>query len=481
MEHISEILKKQTRTSISKENTGTSSSVDASLSGGDVPVNQSIEPECSICQGARVVHPRLPDGRPDYARVVPCVCAAKEKTGEKQARLIKYSNLGSLARFTFENLIPEGRSSNKRSQERFTQAYKAAQAFAAEPKGWLVLGGPSGSGKTHLAAAIVNERTNRGLRAFYITPPDLLDRIRASFSPDSDMPYDEFFESVKASPLLVLDDLGVQSATAWAKEKLDQLLTSRFNAGLPTIIVAAVPLQQLDDRLRTRLTDTRMCQVHILEESTTTSVNAWAPEFELQKSMTFINYKRRTDLTIEQQDNMDAAYRLAFDFAKNPEGWLVFMGETGCGKTHLASAIVNFRYEVGKPALFVVVPDFLDHLRSAFSPDSKVSYDQYFESVKSAPLLVLDDFGEQSSNSWVKEKLYQLINYRYNNRLPTVITTRLSLDEIMEKVDESISSRLMDRQMSVTFNIMAPDYRNDRRPGQKRVIPRGKPGQGRGR
>jgi len=454
---------------------------DTAPEGNGVPSKKGIEPECRICHGARVVHPRLPNGRPDYSRVVPCSCVKEEKTGEKQARLIKYSNLGSLARFTFENLIPEGRSSNKRSQERFTQGYKAAQAFAVGPKGWLVFGGPSGSGKTHLAAAIVNERINHGLPAFYITTPDLLDRIRASFNPDSDMPYDEFFESVKASPLLVLDDLGVQSATAWAKEKLDQLLTTRFNTGLPTVVVIAVPLESLDSRLRTRLTDTRMCQVHLLEESSPLSINAWAPEFELQKSMTFINYKRRTDLSIEQQDNMDAAYRVAFDFAKNPEGWLVFMGETGCGKTHLASAIVNFRYEVGKPALFAVVPDFLDHLRSAFSPDSKISYDQYFESVKSAPLLVLDDFGEQSSNSWVKEKLYQLINYRYNNRLPTVITTRYSLDEIMEKVDDSISSRLMDRKLSVNFNITAPDFRNDRRPGQKRVIPRGKPGQSRGR
>jgi DNA replication protein DnaC len=184
--------------------------------------------------------------------------------------------------------------------------------------------------------------------------------------------------------------------------------------------------------------------------------------------MTFINYKRRNDLTAEQQDNMDAAYRLAFDFAKNPEGWLVFMGETGCGKTHLAAAIVNHRYEIGKPALFVVVPDFLDHLRSAFSPDSKVSYDELFESVKTAPLLVLDDFGEHSATPWAKEKLYQLINYRYNSRLPTVITTRYSLDEIMDKFDPSISSRLVDRNISVTFAIIAPDYRNERRPGQKR-------------
>ena len=412
----------------------------------------------------------------DYSRVVPCRCVKSEQDNEQQARLKQYSNLGSLARFTFDNLMPEGRSSHKRSQERFAQAFQAAQAFAAGPKGWLVLGGPSGSGKTHLAAAIVNERIRRGYPAFYITVPDLLDRIRASFKTDSEMLYDEFFDRVRNAPLLVLDDLGVQSATSWAKEKLDQLLTSRFNAELPTVIVTTTPVEQMDDRLRTRLTDPRLCQVFILEEESPASVYAWAPEFELQKNMTFINYKRRTDLSIEQQDNMDAAYRLAFDFARNPEGWLVFLGETGCGKTHLAAAIVNYRYEIGKPALFVVVPDFLDHLRSAFNPESKVSYDQLFESVKTAPLLVLDDFGEQSSNSWVREKLYQLINFRYNSRLPTVITTRYTLDQIMSEVDSSISSRLVDRQISVTFNIMAPDFRNERRPGQKRSTSRDKRG-----
>jgi len=418
----------------------------------------------------------LPSGQVDYSRVVPCRCVKSEQDNEQQARLKQYSNLGSLARFTFDNLMPEGRSSHKRSQERFAQAFQAAQAFAAGPKGWLVLGGPSGSGKTHLAAAIVNERIRRGYPAFYITVPDLLDRIRASFKTDSEMLYDEFFDRVRNAPLLVLDDLGVQSATSWAKEKLDQLLTSRFNAELPTVIVTTTPVEQMDDRLRTRLTDPRLCQVFILEEESPASVYAWAPEFELQKNMTFINYKRRTDLSIEQQDNMDAAYRLAFDFARNPEGWLVFLGETGCGKTHLAAAIVNYRYEIGKPALFVVVPDFLDHLRSAFNPESKVSYDQLFESVKTAPLLVLDDFGEQSSNSWVREKLYQLINFRYNSRLPTVITTRYTLDQIMSEVDSSISSRLVDRQISVTFNIMAPDFRNERRPGQKRSTSRDKRG-----
>jgi DNA replication protein DnaC len=417
----------------------------------------------------------LPSGQPDYSRVIPCRCTRKEQDDERRSRLKRYSNLGSLSRFTFEDMESKGRSGNKANQERFAQACEAAKEYAADPEGWLVLGGSSGSGKTHLAAAIVNERIKNGHPALYVTVPDLLDHLRSSFSPDSEVPYDEFFDQVRNAPLLVLDDLGAQSGTPFAREKLDQLLTSRFNAELPTVIVAIKPVEQMDDRLRTRLTDPRLSRVYVLDEEQPTSEYGWGPEFELQKQMTFVNFKRRNNLPIEVQDNMDEAYRLAFDFAKNPEGWLVFMGVTGCGKTHLAAAIVNYRYEAGKPALFVVVPEFLDHLRSAFSPDSKVSYDKLFESVKTAPLLVLDDFGEHTATPWAREKLYQLINYRYNGRLPTVITTRYSFDELLGEVDSPISSRLVDQNTSTPFNIMAPDFRGDRRVEKKRPTSRGKP------
>ena len=467
MEHISDILKKQTRINTSRESTDT-------WSGAEEEARQG--PECPVCKGAGIVHPRLPSGEPDYSRVVPCNCTKSELDSERRNRLKQYSNLGSLTRLTFDNMESRGKSGNPWSQEQFSRACEAARAFAAGPKGWLVLGGPSGCGKTHMAAAIVNECINNGRPAFYITAPDLLDHLRASFSPDSAVPYDEFFDQVRNAPLLVLDDLGAQSGTPWAKEKLDQLLTSRFNNELPTVVVTIIPVEQLDERLRTRLTDPRLCQVYMLEEEHTVSVYSWGPEFELQKGMTFINFKRRNNLPMEQQDNLDEAYRVAFDFAKSPEGWLVFMGQTGCGKTHLAAAIVNYCYEASKPGLFVVVPEFLDHLRSTFSPESKVSYDQYFESVKTAPLLVLDDFGEQSTSAWAREKLYQVLNYRYNARLPTVITTRYSFDEILEGVDSAISSRLVDRQTSVPFNIMAPDYRGDRRVDKRRTSSRGKTG-----
>jgi len=370
-----------------------------------------------------------------------------------------------LTRLTFDNLLPQGRSGNPISQERFSRAYEAAKAFAAEPKGWLILSGPSGCGKTHLAAAITNERLNHGYPVFFITTPDLLDHLRSTFSPGSEIPYDELFDQVRNAPLLVLDDLGAQTSTPWAKEKLAQLLNHRFNSELPTVIVTIIPIEQLEERIHTRLTDPRLSHIYIIEEkSPALREYSWGPEFELQKSMKFKNFDwKRVNLLPEQRENLEMVYREAMNFAQSPDGWLVLQGVNGCGKTHLAAAITNYRYEAKKPALFIVVPDFLDHLRSTFSPESKVSYDQLFESVKNAPLLVLDDFGTQSTTSWAQEKLYQVINYRYNARLATVITTVCALDEM----ESPICSRLADPKISNVLNITAPDYRSDLRASQK--------------
>jgi DNA replication protein DnaC len=437
-----------TRTNISGVNTDTLSSTD------------SPEQGCTLCHGAGFVHPVSDTGKADFSRVTACRCRRESSGREKQDFLLRYSNLGSLARFTFDTLEPGGRSGYAISQQKFEAAYRAARDFATAPEGWLVFTGPSGCGKTHLAAAIANERIKQGCPVFFITAADLLDHLRSTFNPQSEMPYDSLFDQIRNTPLLVLDDLGAQSGTAWAKEKMEQLLNHRYNQRLPTVITLGAPIEQLDERVKTRLNDPALCTIYPIEEGTAPDLG-WGPGLELQKKMTFASFEHeRVNLPPEQRDNLESVYRLAMDYAKSPDGWLILQGVTGCGKTHLASAIVNYRYQAGKPALFVVVPDFLDHLRSTFSPDSKVSYDQLFERVKTAPFLVLDDFGEQAATPWVKEKLYQLINYRYNARLATVVTTRYSLEEI----DTPISSRFIDKQNSLSFAISAPDYRGDSKP-----------------
>ena len=131
------------------------------------------------------------------------------------------------------------------------------------------------------------------------------------------------------------------------------------------------------------------------------------------------------------------------------------MGPYGSGKTHLASAIANYRASQGFPVMFVVVPDMLDHLRATFSPNSETSYDRRFDEIRTAPLLILDDMGSQAAKPWVQEKLYQLYNYRYNAELPTVITTADALEEI----DPRLRARLMDRRLVRIAPITVPAYR----------------------
>jgi DNA replication protein DnaC len=97
----------------------------------------------------------------------------------------------------------------------------------------------------------------------------------------------------------------------------------------------------------------------------------------------------------------------------------------------------------------------LDELRATFSAESNVRLDQRFEEYKTAPLLILDDLGTQSSTPWAREKLYQLFNYRYFAKLPTVITT---FDQI-EEIDARLLSRMLDTRLCTLFAILAPDYR----------------------
>jgi DNA replication protein DnaC len=375
-------------------------------------------------------------------------------------RLQRYSNLGALTRLTFDNLIPQGRSGSPSNQERFSRAYQRAKAFAENPQGWLVFTGPSGCGKTHTAAAIANYCLSQGRPVFFVVVPDLLDHLRSTFSPASDISYDELFEQVRQAPLLILDDLGTQSSTPWAQEKLFQIINHRFNAQLPTIVTLNTPTEELEERVHTRLTDPGLSQVYLLEERRSPILEHFGGlELELLSHMTFENFdSRRVNLPLEERQNLEHAFHLAHSFAESPEGWLVFLGTNGCGKTHFAAAIANYQLQQGKPLFFVIVPDFLDYLRSSFSPNSEVRYDELFERVKKAPFLVLDDFGEHSGTPWAQEKIYQLVNYRYNARLPTVFTTCLTL----EQIETRISSRMADPRISVVFAITAPDYRADR-------------------
>jgi DNA replication protein DnaC len=148
-------------------------------------------------------------------------------------------------------------------------------------------------------------------------------------------PYDELMEQVKNTPLLILDDLSPESATPWARDKLEQILNHRFNRRLPTIVNTDILIERLDERLRSRILDRDVTRLFVLEDRRSVLLEQLdAMEQKLLRGMTFEKFeRRRLNLPPEQQQSLAQAYNLAFNFARSPQGWLVLQGESGCGKT----------------------------------------------------------------------------------------------------------------------------------------------------
>lgn len=417
------------------------------------------DPECPRCGGVGWVGRDVPVGHPDFGRAFPCDCIAERLMARRLEGLLQQSNMADLSRMTFEEFRVEAPGNSPDQVRTLRAAHDTALAFAAAPEGWLLLHGSFGCGKTHLAAAIVNEVLSRGAPALFVVVPDLLDHLRATFSAGAEEAYDARFELVREAPLLVLDDLGTQASTAWAAEKMFQLLNHRYNARSPTVITTNRDLDDLDDRLRSRLGHfgvVRTVEITALDyRGGILRDGSELSSLAIHADMTFQSWDARAcDLDSEAAANLARGFSLARKYAEEPTGWLVLTGQYGCGKTHLAAAIANHRAAIGGSALFVVVPDLLDHLRATFSPSSRVRYDKRFDEVRSAPLLVLDDLGTESATPWAQEKLYQILNHRYAARLPTVITTAAPIKELHPR----LRSRMLDRRRCTVFEILARPF-----------------------
>jgi DNA replication protein DnaC len=420
------------------------------------------DPNCPHCGGLGYLRRDLPVGHPDFGRLEICECRRQSVTDQVRNRLFSISRLNELGDLTFETFKPRGRKGLGDLQAQSLEwAFNHARQYASALDGWLLLQGGYGSGKTHLAAAIANFAVSMGVPTLFLTVPDLLDTLRFAYD-STDTTFEERFEQIRNAELLVLDDFGTQNATGWAQEKLFQIINYRYINKLPLVVTTNLALDEIEARVRSRLQDPELV----------TTVRISSPDYrrpmddtghselsslDLLSNRTFANFIDRHDdeLKPDEVRSLEKAFKTATSFAEKPRGWLVFTGPYGSGKTHLAAAIANYRAGLGDPPLFVMVPDLLDHLRAAFSPSSGTSYDRRFDEVRTAPLLILDDMGSQSATPWAKEKLYQLLNYRYNAELPTIITVAV---DMLKDVDERIRTRMLDERICNLVAISAPVF-----------------------
>lgn len=138
-----------------------------------------------------------------------------------------------------------------------------------------------------------------------------------------------------------------------------------------------------------------------------------------------------------------------------PKG-LYLHGSFGSGKTYLIAALFNEMAHKEVKSVLVYYPEFLRSLKSSFKTD----YEDKFETIKRAPLLLLDDIGAENESAWSRDEILSpILQYRMEENLPTFFTSNLNLDELEKYfsitssgVDSIKARRIIERIKQLTID-----------------------------
>ena len=381
---------------------------------------------------------------------------------------IEYSNLEEMIHLTFENIQSKGNLEGNDNVKKFREALKISKKYSKNPSGWLTIQGPNGSGKTYLAAAIGNQCIQNGDSVLFMFLPDLLDRFRSVFQNPEALIYDDFLDQIRNYPILILDGISKSSNSTWASEKILQILNHRNLKNLPTVITTSENISNLDPYLQSRLSSNETNQL-ISTGNLKTEHFSYIDNFgQIPKSyqnLSFNNFNvlgaRQSAAPESDVSNLTDALAAAKAFASSPKKtWLCFWSNnTGVGKTHLAVAIAKELEQQNLKVLFFRTPDMLDYLRKSNDSRNNLDGDSIFEEIKDSQVLILDDLGRGVDSHWANEKLYQLIAYRHDNRLPTIFTSRDNIPKEAEN-GSATDSRIADPAIGICIEITAPNYRH---------------------
>lgn len=244
-----EILGKMTQESTNEESTDT------------------LFSDCEYCQGAGFVHP-MRDNKVDYGNVIPCRCRQQESNENRRMALLRACQ--------FPPMVADMTFNNFKAYPAVQRALIISKVIANNPGklAWLTLMGLNGVGKTHLAVAICKSWADAGIPSRYVFVPLLLDELREGFSKTDNASYQARFNFYCTIPLLLLDDLGTESKTAWVQEKLETLVDYRLMNKLSLIVTCNKALDELSPRIASRLTR--------LPESLL--INVDAPDYMVEKA-----------------------------------------------------------------------------------------------------------------------------------------------------------------------------------------------------
>lgn len=111
----------------------------------------------------------------------------------------------------------------------------------------MYLSGSFGSGKSYILSALLNELSNKGFKTVNVYYPSLLKRLKASFN---EYNYDEVLDEIMTSDILLIDDIGAENNSAWARDEvLGTILQYRMDNNLTTFFTSNFSINELENVL----------------------------------------------------------------------------------------------------------------------------------------------------------------------------------------------------------------------------------------
>lgn len=171
-------------------------------------------------------------------------------------------------------------------------------------------------------------------------------------------------------------------------------------------------------------------------------VHSMMPFEYMNKNATDFKWDVYGDCVTDETKDIVNAFIVNFNKFKNEGmGLYIYSNTKGSGKTLLSCCLINEvinRYDVS--AKFINIMDYLELTKKGYSsPTDKEERD----SIMHTRILVLDDLGVEVSKDWINTTLYNLINFRYSNKLITIITSNESIEKL--KMDERIKERIIEK------------------------------------
>ena len=165
---------------------------------------------------------------------------------------------------------------------------------------------------------------------------------------------------------------------------------------------------------------------------------------------------------------------------------LLFTGDNGVGKTHLAVAVLReLATSKGVRGQFWDFHELIREIKNSYNPETKTTELQVLEPVVEAGLLLLDDLGAWKMTDWMNDTLVYILNGRYMSKRPTLITTNfqdvdakaaLAADPLRRKeflvgrIGYRLRSRLM--EMCLVIRLQGDDHRQARQQSNEVAIRR---------